>query len=147
MTANEGIRIQGFRSGDKFDSSLASAEDINGNGITDLLIGAQGYGINKGAVYVIYGRTDQPSRIDLSTLPSDKGFKILGSITSGTVGYSVRSLGDINQDGVTDIIIGAPGAGKVYVLFGSNGWGCDTCGTSSTCSICKSGYNYKYNGL
>jgi len=147
ITPSDGFKIQGVTSGDQFGSSLSSIQDINGDGITDLLIGAKGYSSNLGALYIIFGRTDQPSTIDLSTLTSDEGVKIVGSLASGTLGYSVRSLGDINQDGVSDVIVSAPGAARAYVLFGPNAWGCDSCLNSTACAACQAGYNFTYNGL
>ena len=148
VTSSEGFKIQGVSASDMFGSSLVKIPDMNGDGINELLIGAKGFSANKGAVYMIYGRDDQPSTIDLSTLTSDQGFKILGNVNAGLFGSSVGDLGDINQDGFPDMMIGAPGAGRVYVLFGPNAWGCDSCSsTDATCETCEAGYNYTVDGL
>jgi len=146
IPADRGFQLHGLNPGDLLGSSLASTEDINGDGITDIIIAAKGENSNAGAVYVIYGREDQPSAIDLSILTPEEGVKILGSGPGATFGLSLKDLGDINQDGVPDILIGAPGESKAYVLFGQNAWGCDTCSSSSACKKCSSGYGYTFNG-
>ena len=151
MAASQGIKLTGVSLRDLLGSSLSSLQDINGDGISDILVGAKGYSYNKGAVYLLFGRNDQPSTIDLDAFTATDGFKILGSTLDGLLGASMRDLRDINGDGVSDIIIGAPGTGsdgKAYVLFGPNAWGCDTCDTSTTtCQTCKPGYDYTWNGL
>ncbi|MBN3907555.1 MAG: FG-GAP repeat protein [Nostoc sp. NMS1] len=55
---------------------------------------------------------------NLSSLNGKNGFAINGS-ASDSSGNSVSNAGDINHDGIDDLIIGAPGAGKSYVVFGS----------------------------
>ena len=51
-----------------------------------------------------------PSNIDLSTLNGTNGFKISGVAAFDDSGFSVASAGDINGDGIDDLIIGAPGS-------------------------------------
>ena len=65
--------------------------------------------------------------VDLASLDSSQGFKIDGAATLDYVGTSVSS-GDINGDGLAEVIIGASGAdpfgrqdaGEVYVIWGTN---------------------------
>ena len=150
MTPSQGLELTGVSLRDLLGSSLSSLKDMDGDGINEILVGAKGYSYNKGVVYLLFGRDDQPSTIDLNTFTVTDGFKILGSTPGGLLGTSMRDLGDINGDGVSDVIIGAPGIGfngKAYVLFGPNAWGCDTCDTSTTCQACKPGYDYTWNGL
>ena len=61
------------------------------------------------------------SNIDLSNLGS-AGFSITGEASSAS-GRSVRGAGDINGDGINDVIIGAPNLGKSYVVYGKAGGG------------------------
>ena len=64
--------------------------------------------------------------IDLASLTQSKGFKISGAAAGENAGFSVSNSGDINSDGINDIIIGAPYAspsgrnyaGAVYVIYG-----------------------------
>ncbi|MBD2108181.1 integrin alpha [Nodosilinea sp. FACHB-13] len=68
---------------------------------------------------------------DLSTLNGSNGFVINGIDAGDLSGFSVSNAGDINNDGVDDLIIGASGAdpngksdaGKSYVVFGGAGVG------------------------
>jgi len=68
------------------------------------------------------------TEIDLSALSSAAGFQIVGSAAANRIGYSVSRAGDVNGDGVDDILIGGniatafPGetnGGIVYVVFGN----------------------------
>jgi FG-GAP repeat len=57
------------------------------------------------------GRLAQyPSNIDLSSLNGSNGFKLSGAAAADFSGRSVASAGDVNGDGFSDLIIGAPGA-------------------------------------
>ena len=88
-----------------------------------------------GRSYVIYGRDqsgyDSPVSygIDITDLllpsGSNLGFIIEGSLGDGSLGYSVGAAGDVNGDGVDDLIVTAPGAtvegqdvGAAFVIFG-----------------------------
>ena len=70
--------------------------------------------------------TNFPARFDLRTLDGHNGFAILGRNERDYSGWSVSGAGDVNGDGVADLIIGtdqvSPGgrfaAGASYVVFG-----------------------------
>ncbi len=71
----------------------------------------------------INGVNDAPtliSFINLSDLNGSNGFVINGIDAGDYSGFSVSSAGDINGDGFDDLIIGTPGAGESYVVFGSS---------------------------
>ena len=61
------------------------------------------------------------SDIDLSNLTPGQGFKITGVWAGYTTGFSVSEAGDINGDGVDDVILGAPGGGRAHVVYGKVG--------------------------
>lgn len=98
---------------------LGKAGDINGDGYSDVVIGADSEGANTGAVYVAYG-TPNPVNTTLSTLP-----RLGGAAAGDLFGNAVKGGGDTNGDGLADIILGTlsndeggSNAGGAYVLFG-----------------------------
>ncbi|WP_265276064.1 beta strand repeat-containing protein [Nostoc sp. KVJ3] len=104
---------------DSSGTSVSNAGDINGDGIDDLIIGAPSALSNAGQSYVVFGSTNGFSpNFDLSSLNGSNGFAISGNGTDSS-GNSVSSAGDVNGDGISDLIIGAQGTGKSYVVFGS----------------------------
>ncbi len=132
LTAKLGFIIQGEAPGDGSGYAISSAGDVNGDGIDDIIIGAatsfvNDDGANTGTTYVIYGEAGSArATIDLATLTPEDGFVIQPESPIGSTGYSVSSAGDINGDGIDDIIVGAPyradggeGAGAAYVIYGT----------------------------
>ena len=104
-------------------NSVSGAGDINGDGVADLIIGAYQANSNAGASYVVFGKPGLGSTgsLTLSSLNGTNGF-VLPGVASSESGISVSGAGDINGDGVADLIIGAyyanSGAGASYVVFG-----------------------------
>jgi Ca2+-binding RTX toxin-like protein len=132
LSPSQGFIIQGDAAGDFAGSSVSSAGDVNGDGLDDLIVGAlrgDDGGTDAGEAYVIYGQAGSSrGRIDLSTLSPSQGFIIQGDAASDNTGYSVSSAGDVNGDGIDDLIVGAPfgddggtGAGEAYVIYGQAG--------------------------
>ncbi|MEH1806508.1 beta strand repeat-containing protein [Nostoc sp.] len=132
LNGTNGFAINGIEEGDFSGWSLSSAGDINGDGIDDLIIGAffaDPNGNRSGQSYVVFGSNgDFDAQFNLSTLNGTNGFTINGINESYSLGWSVSSAGDINGDGIDDLIIGAPDAspngnrsGQSYVVFGSKG--------------------------
>ncbi len=101
-----------------------SAGDINGDGFDDLIIGASGASPNgnqaAGESYVVFGSSGFGASFDLSSLDGSNGFVINGIDELDESGISVSSAGDINGDGIDELIIGARNAGESYVVFGSS---------------------------
>jgi hypothetical protein len=132
MPLSQGFKISGEIGSDRSGWSVSGAGDVNHDGIKDIIIGAYtaspGGKTQAGASYVIYGQRSNSPNIDLYNLPLTKGFKILGEAAGDQSGTSVSKAGDINGDGIDDIIIGAnfasPGgkqyAGASYVIYGQN---------------------------
>ena len=133
LNGSNGFVINGIDAGDAFNlssSSVSGAGDINGDGIDDLIIGAPGADPNadtSGESYVVFGsKTGFGATLELSTLNGSNGFVINGIDRNDNSGYSVSSAGDVNGDGIDDLIIGARVAdspafnsGESYVVFGS----------------------------
>jgi len=103
--------------------SVASAGDVNNDGYADFLVGSSDHYIydQAGAAYLIYGQSAKLSSVSLST-----AVRFTGESTTDEAGFSVSSAGDINNDGYSDILIGAisnndaaTDAGAVYLIYGS----------------------------
>ncbi|MEM9001941.1 MAG: Ig-like domain-containing protein, partial [Cyanobacteria bacterium P01_F01_bin.86] len=128
LDGSNGFVING-NSGEAFGDSVSSAGDVNGDGIEDIIIGAPGTStISPGRSYVLFGDTSGAigSSFDVSDLDGTNGFVINGVVDQSSSGDSVSALGDINNDGIGDLFIGAPRAftgsnrtGAGYVVFGS----------------------------
>ncbi|MDX1569987.1 MAG: hypothetical protein R3200_05830 [Xanthomonadales bacterium] len=119
-----GFRIEGIDADDRAGISVSGAGDVNGDGLDDLIIGAQNARSSAGESYVVFGKADS-NTVDLATLGTG-GFRIDGADPVDLSGFSVSGAGDVNGDGLDDVIIGAryadPGgrsaAGESYVVFG-----------------------------
>ena len=126
LDAKDGFRILPGGVGELFANSVAGAGDVNGDGVNDVLIGAYGADlgttINTGKAYVVFGRSDGDfSKIDLNNLSAEQGLIIFSGENSLSLGQNVSGAGDVNNDGLSDIIIGS--ASNAYLIFGRNNFG------------------------
>jgi len=137
LAASQGFIIQGDAVGDNAGFSVSAAGDVNGDGFDDLIVGASSGddgGNYAGEAYVVFGTAsgfgtaDGSGRqvIDLTSLSAAQGFIIQGDVAIDVAGWSVSSAGDVNGDGLDDLIVGAFGgddggsnAGEAYVVFGT----------------------------
>jgi hypothetical protein len=99
---------------------------VNGDGYGDLLIGAPS---TDGSTYVVFGSPNPfPANLDLSLLDGSNGF-VLESVLDdyNVLGRGVSAAGDVNGDGIDDLIVGDPranaggivDAGQAYVIYGN----------------------------
>ena len=104
-------------------TGLASAGDVNGDGYSDVLIGASGEdtnGTGAGAAYLLLGSSSGLS--DMSLASADA--KLTAESAGDRAGHSVSTAGDVNSDGYADLLVGAIAAdttGAVYLILGSSG--------------------------
>ena len=130
---NGGFVMTGEQGGDLSGWSVAAAGDVNGDGLADMIIGAPGAvpdpdaGIDAGISYVVFGRS-ATTAVDLADVALGKGGFAINSGNAGELsGSSVAAAGDLNGDGLADLLIGAPAAttaggvaaGHVYAVFGA----------------------------
>lgn len=131
LDGTNGFRLERGIAGELFGRAVSAAGDFNGDGNDDLIIGAYAAdpnGQDSGAGYVVFGKSSGFSAsINIEELSNDEGFALNGIAAGDSLGKSVSSVGDINDDGFADVIIGAPfGDGAIpntgvgYVIFGGS---------------------------
>ncbi len=123
------ITIYGSEADDYIGRSIGTG-DVNGDNLDDLFVGSRADGpsnsrLNCGEINVVFGNSFLPTTIDLL---SQSDIIIYGAESGDKAGISVNS-GDFNNDGIDDIIIGAPDAngpgnartvcGETYLIYGN----------------------------
>ncbi|MDY6877293.1 MAG: integrin alpha [Chloroflexota bacterium] len=110
----------------KFGLAVSTAGDVNGDGYSDVAVGAHHYASgqsSEGAVLVYHGGST-----GLTTGPAD--WTVEGNQEGAGYGFAVSSAGDVNGDGYSDLIVGAPtyngtqmDEGGAFVYLGNGGGG------------------------
>jgi hypothetical protein len=124
---------------DYFGFALAGAGDINNDGYDDVAVGSPGYSLTTGRVYIYFGSATGPGTTANVTLASPA--------LASTFGAAVDFVGDVNNDGIDDIAVGAPlytgsasQMGAVYVWHGSASFSGGTYTTQLTGSSSANAY-------
>ena len=157
MTSQTGYLIEGHWAGDRLGQAVADGGNVNQDCNHAILIGDPTANPNgmwqAGSVFVAYGRpqNSQAGNEDVSTLQQyGQGYRIDGPGTGDHYGTSVANAGDIDGDGIPDVIAGAPGfdygAGEAIVTYGQNR---NTATGINTTSLSNSGnpfYGYAIEG-
>jgi hypothetical protein len=134
----QGMTILGAKENDNLGFGVLAA-DINNDGVDDIIVSAPlsegpeaDVRTDRGEVYTIFGRSDLPKIIDIAEGTQD--FAVTAAEGFSLLGDSMAS-GDINGDGIADMVLGAPFAGRepgtepggprtqlgeIYVIFGSS---------------------------
>lgn len=111
---------EGDRAGDRLGFAVAAAGDVNVDGYLDALVGvpgAVGPAGAAGAVRVYFGGP--------GGLAASPGLVLTGEVSGDEFGFAVSAAGDVDDDGIDDFLVGAPGhdgagvsAGRVYLFLG-----------------------------
>ncbi|MCF0070618.1 FG-GAP-like repeat-containing protein [Dyadobacter sp. CY261] len=115
------IVLEGNLAAAQFGFSVSGAGDVNKDGFSDIIVGAPKYThgeVEEGAAFVFYGSGAGLSQSSVTILERDQA--------SASLGYSVSTAGDVNGDGFSDVVVGAPfydqlnaNEGFVFVHYGS----------------------------
>lgn len=129
-----GFRLDGLRGDDLTGFALSTAGDFNGDGYSDLLIGARQADPgtpprpDAGAAYLVFGKASGFAPvISLGSLTLSEGVRFEGLGPAEQTGISVSWAGDLNGDGLGDILVGAQvgevgtnaAKGAAYIIFGT----------------------------
>ncbi len=101
----------------EFGFSVATAGDVNGDGFSDIIVGAPGYDYvegDEGVAFIFHG---SPAGLNTAFVILNAPFPQ----SSAAFGRSVAAAGDVNGDGYSDVIVGAPAyyGGAVFLYYGS----------------------------
>ncbi|MGB5306676.1 MAG: integrin alpha [Gammaproteobacteria bacterium] len=114
--------------GDRFGRALANIGDLNQDGTPDLGVGTPGDddgGTDRGAVWILYLRTDGQVLRARKLSATEGGLDADATLANGDAfGTAVAYAGDLDLDGITDLVTGAPfdddgglDRGAVWILF------------------------------
>lgn len=122
-----GWSAQSNQAGALFGYEAATAGDVNGDGYSDIIIGAYGYDngqSNEGSAFLWYGSS---SGLGANGTPLNADWTAESNQANANFGESVSTAGDVNGDGYSDVIIGAPAydngetdEGRLFVYYGTS---------------------------
>jgi len=147
INGGNGLIFRGAGIQDYVGAAVSGVGDINHDGVDDIAIGSPSKGPfgspndYPGEAYVLFGgRFDNVAEVTEQGLNGSNGFTIRGirggvvpirageAIWGDMVGQSVDRIGDFNDDGIDDMIVGAShailspsrkGSGQAYIIFGN----------------------------
>lgn len=127
LDGNTGFAINGLDANHRLGDFVSNVGDFNNDGIDDFIVGATGVTNYTGEAYLIFGGQSFGATFDLTDLDGSNGMTITGASFSDRIGSSLGGAGDVNGDGIDDIILGASfgdpdgrsDAGESFVVYGT----------------------------
>ncbi len=120
LNGENGFSIIGATRSGELGKATTGLGDFNGDGIDDFAVSEPGGGTeDDGNVYVIYGSTAPfPASLDLSSIDGENGFVITLLNERESIGKELTSVGDVNGDGLRDLLLTSDSSRYVYLIFG-----------------------------
>jgi Bacterial Ig domain/FG-GAP repeat/Bacterial cadherin-like domain len=110
LNGTDGFRVNGVQQDGGVGKRVDGGVDVNGDGLSDILISASnstGFGGGPGEAYVIFGsNTGFPQALPVSSLDGNNGFTIQGPNNVINLGDNIALLNDINGDGIGEFAVG-----------------------------------------
>lgn len=131
--ADEGLGVLGATPGERLGGAVAIVGDMDGDGHPEVAVAAAdadvGDRLGAGVVHVVT-RSDARGLHDVALHDDDAGLTIVGDRTGAHVGEKLAAAGDIDGDGLADLLVAAPRTnlgsgpqgdhvGRVFVVFGA----------------------------
>jgi hypothetical protein len=113
LSASPDVTVLGAEAGGQLGAAVTIG-DVDGDGTDDLVIGSPGASNTRGAVYVLYGASTWPTKIDLASPPPNLA-TVVGALPGDRLGEALATV-DVDGDGHREVLAAAPGAATVYVL-------------------------------
>ena len=138
-TITDGLRYLGDRewmflgeaADDASGHAVRTAEDVDGDGLADFVVGARRVAVGAdegGAIYLVLG--DSLGAIGSTISLGDADYRFHGEAPQGWVGYQAAGAGDVDKDGLSDIMAGAHmsdgESGRIYLMLGATIQGLST---------------------
>ena len=127
LTTATGVLFQGTAGSQYTGESVTDVGDINGDGVDDFAIGAYNGASGNGEARVVYGKSSgfTTTPVSVTAITGTEGFTITGNSGGNQMSRAMAGIGDINGDGIDDMILGARfrngSDGSAYVIYGKSG--------------------------
>ena len=110
-----GVRLDGPSKGSQLGMAVDSAGDFDGDGYDDIVVGSLAVP-SAGSAYIVFGGPSLKTGIVGTT----RTIQITGEAPNDQLGVGVAGVGDVNKDGLDDVLIGANMASAAYLVLGDS---------------------------